>query len=203
MVVIIDYGMGNLHSIKRTINKFNSECIVSSKKADIQKATKLILPGVGHFKTAINNLIELDLIDLLNSKVIENNVSILGICLGAQLFSKFSHEGNCKGLGWIDADVVKFKISDKLRFKIPHIGWNNVMIKHSNRLNRFISEDDQFYFVHSYHFNCNDPSDIWMTSVYDYEFVSAIRCGNIYGTQFHPEKSHSVGCFLLKEFMAI
>jgi len=199
-IVIIDYGMGNLRSVYNKFKWMGINCIVSSNKRDIESATKLILPGVGHFKYGMENLNKLGLIELLSRKVIDEKTIILGICLGTQLFCKHSEEGDCDGLGWVDAQVVKFKVSDKLKYKIPHMGWNNVKIINTNYLDQIIDKNDQFYFVHSYHLKCNNYSDIWTTTEYDYEFISAIHRDNIYGTQFHPEKSHDVGYELLKKF---
>ncbi len=200
MIIITDYGMGNLRSVQNKFRRMGNECKISSKHDDILKADKLILPGVGHFKHGMKQLKELRLIDILNKKVIEEKTPILGICLGTQIFAKHSEEGDCDGLGWIDAGVVKFTVSDKIKFKVPHMGWNDVKVINSTNLDKGLKEDDQFYFVHSYHLQCENPSDIWMTSIYDYEFTSAIHHGNIYGTQFHPEKSHDAGYELLKKF---
>lgn len=192
--------MGNLRSISNKFKKIGVSAAVSAKHADIAAADKLVLPGVGNFNYGMRNLKMLGLIQILNKKVIEDNTQIMGICLGAQLFANHSEEGDCAGLGWIDAEVIKFDVSDKIKYKVPHIGWNNVTIKNSNVLNQDIKPEDQFYFVHSYHLKCNNPADIWMTSTYDYQFVAAIRRDNIIGTQFHPEKSHDVGLDLLKIF---
>ena len=200
MIVIIDYGMGNLRSILKKFNKMYVECIISSKKEDIERADKLILPGVGHFKAGMKQLKDLGLIGVLNEKVLNGKTPILGICLGVQLFCNHSEEGNCKGLSWIDSDVIRFRVSDKIKFKVPHMGWNNIKTINKNCLDEEINTHDQFYFVHSYHLKCNNASDVWMTSVYDYEFVSAIHEDNIYGTQFHPEKSHEAGMKIIKKF---
>lgn len=208
MIVIINYNMGNLRSVQNKFRRFGGNCQISSAKEDIEKADKLILPGVGHFKYGMKNLTELGLVDLLNKKVIEEKTPILGICLGTQLFCKHSEEGDCEGLGWIDAEVVKFKVSDKIKYKVPHMGWNDVRIVNSNDLDKGIIEKwnggilelNQYYFVHSYHLKCKEPSDVWMSTTYDYEFVSAVHRNNIYGTQFHPEKSHDAGYELLKQF---
>ena len=203
-IVIVDYGMGNLRSVFNKFKRMGVDCIVTSKREEIKKANKLILPGVGHFKYAMQNLHELELIEIISRKVIGEKTPILGICLGTQLFAKYSEEGDCKGFGWIDAEVIKFKVSNRLRFKVPHMGWNNVSVKkNANRLDKIIKRDDQFYFVHSYHLKCNNPSDVWMTSDYNYEFVSAVNRENIYGTQFHPEKSHDAGFELLKSFVEL
>ena len=140
------------------------------------------------------------MIEILNKKVLADNTPILGICLGVQLFSKFSEEGQIEGLGWINAHVIRFNVKDKLKYKIPHIGWNSVEFKNRNRLDSGVDENDSFYFVHSYHLMCNEKSEIWMKTIYECEFVSAIRKNNIFGTQFHPEKSHDSGIKLLKSF---
>ena len=200
MIVIVDYGMGNLRSVYNKFKKMGVPCLISSEKEDIESAEKLILPGVGHFKYGMENLSKFGLLETLNKKVIQEKTPIFGICLGTQLFCSYSEEGNCKGLGWLDAEVVKFRVSDTLKYKVPHMGWNDVKIKNSNFIDKVINSTDKFYFVHSYHLKCNNQADVWMTTEYDYEFVSAVCIGNIYGTQFHPEKSHDAGYELLKKF---
>jgi len=200
MIVIIDYGMGNLRSVYNKFKRMGINCIISSKKEDIESAEKLILPGVGHFKYGMQNLQSFGLIDILIKKVIDEKTPILGICLGTQLFCRHSQEGNCEGLGWLDAEVVKFNVSDRLKYKVPHMGWNDVTVRNSNALDKVINAGEKFYFVHSYHLKCNDQTDVWMTTEYDYEFVSAVHRDNIFGTQFHPEKSHDAGYKLLKAF---
>lgn len=199
-IVIIDYGMGNLRSVYNKFKRMGIDCTISSNIKDIEQAAKLILPGVGHFSYGMTNLHKLGFVDLLNKKVIDEKTPIFGICLGTQLFCKHSEEGDSDGLGWINSEVVKFKVSDKLKYKVPHMGWNDVIIKNSNSLDKVIGSGEKFYFVHSYHLKCNDQKDVWMTTEYDYEFVSAVRKDNIFGTQFHPEKSHDVGYELLKKF---
>lgn len=202
-IVIVDYGMGNLRSVFNKFKKTGIECLVSSKKEDIYSAEKIILPGVGHFKYGMKNLRELNLIETLNIKVINQKTPIFGICLGTQLFCSNSEEGNCEGLGWLDATVVRFKVTDRLKYKIPHIGWNDVKVKNSNSLDRDMCANEKFYFVHSYHLKCHEKADVWMTTEYDYEFVSAVHRENIYGTQFHPEKSHDAGVKLLQKFVEL
>ena len=203
MIVIINYGMGNLRSISNKFRKLDIPAIVSSDIDTIKKADKLILPGVGHFRTGMTHLNEMGAISILNDMVIKNKVPILGICLGVQLFTSFSEEGNLKGLNWIDATTIRFKVSDKITYKVPHMGWNTVEFENRNRLDEHLDYNDSFYFVHSYHLKCNDKSVVWMKTVYDYEFVSAIRMDNIYGTQFHPEKSHEAGMFIIKNFAEV
>ncbi len=202
-IVIIDYHMGNLRSLYNKFRRLNINCTITSDSDEILMADKLILPGVGHFKKGIDNLKILGLDKILLKKVIEEKTPILGICLGMQLFCKRSEEGDAEGLGWIDAEVIRFRVSDKIKYKVPHMGWNNVKIIKRNSLDNFINNDDHFYFVHSYHVKCNNVEDVWMTSIYDYEFVSAIYHDNIIGTQFHPEKSHDAGLEFLKRFVEL
>ncbi len=199
-IVIIDYGMGNLRSVYNKCKRVGFSVLISNNKNDIVQADKLILPGVGHFANGMQKLAKLELLDVLNQKVINEKTPILGICLGMQLFCKFSEEGNVNGLGWIDADVVKFSTDNK-RFKIPHMGWNNIIpCKESFLLNEF-NTDHLFYFVHSYYVRCNNQSDVLTTTEYNTEFVSSIQRDNITGVQFHPEKSHEWGELLMKNFL--
>ena len=202
-VVIVDYGMGNLNSIKKAMDRLKVESIISSDPADISDSRKIILPGVGHFKKAMSNLNELNLIDALNEEVLFKKKPILGICLGMQLFAEKSEEGNCNGLGWLNAEVVKFATSDKSRYKVPHMGWNQIFIKKKSLLMNNISELSEFYFVHSYHIKLGDKSDLLNETRFDCNFTSAIEKENIFGVQYHPEKSHDVGLSLLKNFIEL
>ena len=176
---------------------------MSADSKDIEAADKLILPGVGHFSNAMDNLKELGLIEILNKKVLEDRVPILGICLGMQLMATKSEEGNYEGLGWFDAEVVKFSVKDKLKYKIPQVGWNQIAIKKESKLMKSIPNLSEFYFVHSYHVKCNDKSDIVNTTDYEYRFTSAIEKSNIYGVQYHPEKSHDVGIQMITNFIEL
>jgi len=201
-VVIINYGVGNLRSVQKIFERLHVKSLISSDKNEIALAEKLILPGVGNFKNGITNLYNLDLIDILHKKVLEEKIPILGICLGMQLFSRFSEEGNSVGLGWLDADTIRFRLSDK-RHKIPHIGWNSIDIKRGSSILNGLPADCNFYFVHGYHIRCNSKQDILSTTEYGYEFVSAVQKDNIFGTQFHPEKSHGAGETLLRNFLSL
>jgi cyclase len=215
MLVIVDYKMGNHHSVKKKLDGLKVESLISSDPEIILNATKLILPGVGHFGKAMENLRELNLIDALNEAVLVKKTPILGICLGMQLMAKSSEEGtenrelraesrdlfSVKGLGWFDADVVKFKVNDTLRFKVPHTGWNTISIEKESPLMKNISPDSEFYFVHSYYMKANDASDVLNYTDYGTPFASAISKGNIYGFQYHPEKSHDVGLQLIRNFV--
>lgn len=199
-VVIVDYGMGNLNSVKRKLKRIQVDALITSSFDDIINADKIILPGVGHFQMAMENLTRLDLIDVLNEVVLIKGKPILGICLGMQLLANHSEEGDVNGLGWIDADVVKFKVSNTQTYKIPHTGWNQIEISKESKLMNKIPPLSEFYFVHSYHFKSNNNQDILNKTEYDYKFVSAVEKNNIFGVQYHPEKSHDVGEQLLKNF---
>ncbi|MBI4649231.1 MAG: imidazole glycerol phosphate synthase subunit HisH [Bacteroidia bacterium] len=200
-VVIIDYGMGNLRSVYNKLIKLNADVLVSSSVDDIEKAAKLILPGVGHFLKGMKNLREYKILDILKKRVLEDKVPILGICLGMQLFAKHSQEGDVEGLGWLDADVVRFRIKDKLRFKIPHIGWNSVTLNKNISMFDNINALSLYYFVHSYHIVCNNSDDILTTTEYEYEFTSGVIKDNIIGLQFHPEKSQAQGAKIIGNFL--
>jgi imidazole glycerol-phosphate synthase subunit HisH len=202
-MVIIDYGMGNLNSVKRKFYRIGVTAEITSNHLDILNAEKIVLPGVGHFQKAVENLKHLKLWDALNTAVLVKKTPILGICLGMQLMAKKSEEGEVEGLGWFDAEVVRFRIHDPLKFKVPHMGWNHVTIKKPSKLFDDVNLDSGFYFVHSYHLKCNDSSDILNETLYEYPFVSAIQRDNITGLQYHPEKSHDAGEQLLRNFVKI
>lgn len=202
MIVIIDYGMGNIGSIANMIKKAGGESTVTSDPEIIANAEKLIIPGVGSFDNGMKNLKDFGLIDILNKKVLEDKVPILGICLGMQLLANSSEEGILPGLGWIDAACKKFDFGDENNnLRIPHMGWNEVNIKKHDNLFRNMFEDASFYFVHSYHVDCNNAGDIAASSFYGFEFTSSIQHENIFATQFHPEKSHKYGLLLMKNFV--
>lgn len=202
-VLVLDYGMGNIFSVTKKLNRLKIDSVVSSSQDEILSADKIILPGVGHFGKAMENLKKLNLIDVLNHEVLIKKKPILGICLGMQLMANKSEEGNVEGLGWIDADVVRFRINDKLKYKVPHTGWNQISISKESKLMHNIPNFSEFYFVHSYHFKTNNPVDILNETEYENRFVSAIEKENIYGVQYHPEKSHDIGELLLKNFVSL
>jgi imidazole glycerol-phosphate synthase subunit HisH len=200
MIGIIDYGMGNLGSVKRKFDLIGEKSVISSNPQELESFDKLILPGVGHFSKAVSELKSRKLWDLLNEKVLIQKTPILGICLGMQLMAKHSEEGNVEGLGWFDASIVKFIIKDTLKYKVPHMGWNQVNISKSSDLFNQVDLESGFYFVHSYHIKCNVKEDVLCETTYDYPFVSAIQKDNIFGVQYHPEKSHDAGEQLLRNF---
>ena len=202
-IVIIDYGMGNLRSVQKKFNKVGFEAEISNDPSVIASATKLVLPGVGHFSHGVKKLKELGIWDVLNEVVLEKKTPILGICLGMQLMAKHSHEGDVEGLGWFDAEVVKFQVEDQLKYKVPHMGWNNTSTKKENILYSNLNNESMFYFVHSYYMECKNDADVLATTGYEDQFVSAIQKENIYGTQFHPEKSHDDGDRMIKNFVEL
>ncbi len=199
-IIIIDYGMGNLRSIIKRFERIGVPAEITGDPVKIAEAGKLILPGVGHFLNGMKNLRDSGLIGVLNEKVQVKKTPILGICLGMQLFANSSEEGFAEGLGWLNASVVRFHVSDKVKFKIPHIGWNSATPQKHSLLLKGILETNLFYFVHSYHMVCNSKEDVLATTTYDYEFTSAVEKNNIFGTQFHPEKSFDSGLTLLHNF---
>lgn len=200
MITIIDIGMGNLLSISNMLAKLKIKSTISHNIEYIENAEKLILPGVGSFDNAMNSLNKNNLIPILSKRVIKDKVPILGICLGMQLFSKKSEEGDLPGLSWIDGETVRFHFNGNRNMKIPHMGWNTVTVRDMESLFKGMNGEIRFYFVHSYYLKCYDESDILSTTSYGFEFVSSIRRGNIYGTQFHPEKSHKFGMQLFRNF---
>lgn len=202
-IVIADYGMGNLHSVQKKLLRLHADVSISSDPKEILAADKLILPGVGHFGKAMENLRRLQLIDTLNEAVLVKGTPILGICLGMQLMAKRSEEGNAEGLAWFDAEIVRFQVEDTLKYKIPHTGWNQVEIKKSSPLMQDIQERAEFYFVHSFHARTSDPSIVLNETQYGYSFVSALEKDNIFGVQYHPEKSHDAGEKLMRNFSSL
>jgi imidazole glycerol-phosphate synthase subunit HisH len=202
-IAIIDYGMGNVFSIQKKLNQLACKSIITNKKEDIATASRIILPGVGHFGRAMENLSKLGLIEVLNESVLHNKKPILGICLGMQLMASFSEEGNVKGLNWFDANVRRFDLKDKVRYKVPHTGWNQIEIAKNSNLMKNLNNDSEFYFVHAYYVECNNSSDILTRTEYEIPFTSAIEKENIVGVQFHPEKSHDYGFQLLKNFISL
>lgn len=202
MITIIDYGMGNLRSVQKAFERIRVLANISSDVSEILNAEKLVLPGVGHFAQGISNLKQKGLFNTLNEAVIEKKKPILGICLGMQLMTEYSEEGNCEGFGWINANTNRFTFNTN-GLKIPHMGWNNLSVKNSDSIFRGISAENFFYFVHSYFISCKNESDILTETMYGNNFVSSFQKGNIFGCQFHPEKSHDKGLQVLKNFAEI
>jgi len=200
-IAIIDYGLGNIRSVYGAIDKIGASVTITDNISKLKKSDKLILPGVGAFADGMENLKQKGLIEPLFEMVVEQKKPIFAICLGFQLLAKESSEfGDHKGLGLIDAKVRKIKIKDK-KFRIPHVGWNDMIKVRDSFLWAEIPKDTLFYYVHSYHVICNDEKIIIGKCKYGIEFVSAIQYENIVATQFHPEKSQYFGLQLLKNFI--
>ena len=201
MIVIIDYGMGNLGSILNMCRFLNIEASIEDDVELIKNAKKIILPGVGSFDTAMERIKKNGLQDVLNKKALEEKIPFLGICLGMQLLTNRSQEGSLPGLGWIDAEAIKFPENRVL--KVPHVGWNEAKPGKSDPMVKGLLEDSRFYFVHSYFVKTNNSEHSLMKTNYGITFDSAISKDNIYGFQFHPEKSHKYGMKILKNFSEI
>jgi glutamine amidotransferase len=199
MITIVNYDMGNLGSIQNMLKKIGVKSIITSSPDDIFIAKKLILPGVGHFKRAMENLTSFGLIEALNQKVLVEKTPILGICLGMQLMTTFSEEGDCRGLGWIDAQTYNFPSYESTGLKVPHMGWNEILFPKPHFLAEGLIEP-RFYFVHTYRVLCESIENVLCTTSYGETFHSGICKENILGVQFHPEKSHAFGMKLLENF---
>jgi len=201
-VCIIDYGLGNLGSMKNMLNKLGVNVIVSKDPDIISKARSLILPGVGSYDTGMKNLNDFGLIKILQKQVIDNNIPILGVCLGMQLFSKSSEEGHLPGLGWINSETIRFRFNQEhSKLKVPHMGWNWIDSRKTSPLLESLYNASRFYFVHSYHVHCFEPDDVLAETSYGTNFTSILARNNIFWVQFHPEKSHRYGMKLLSNFL--
>jgi glutamine amidotransferase len=194
--------MGNIGSVKKAFDRLRIPTLVSNKLKVLEKAAGLLLPGVGHFETAMKNLQEDGLDETITELVVERKMPILGICLGMQLLTDYSEEGGVNGLGLISANTIKFKLKSDL-FHIPHMGWNSLEIMSNAPLFKGISPQELFYFVHSYYVVCDNEIDVASRTTYGNSFVSSFNHENIFGCQFHPEKSHEAGLKLLSNFSNI
>lgn len=202
MIGILNYGLGNINSIANIIKNVGGESRIISNHNDIEGIKKLIIPGVGAFDHGMRGLHDNNWVELLNKMVSDEAITVLGICLGMQLMCGSSEEGKLDGLGWIDAQVEKFNFKNHHDKKVPHMGWNAIETVKDSKL--FPPENDQrFYFVHSYHVICNEKKDISTTTEYGFNVTASFEKKNIYGVQFHPEKSHRFGKELFKRFIAI
>ncbi len=201
-VTVVDYGCGNLGSIANMLRVIGHTSVVTSDASEIAKANKLILPGVGSFDSGMQRLRESGLVEVLQQKVIKEKTPVLGICLGMQLMTAGSEEGTTRGLGWINATTIRFDAAKaQSSIRVPHMGWNTVERKLKNGITTDQLDDDRFYFVHGFHLHNVPTHQIMFTTEYGYEFVSGIAHENIFGVQFHPEKSHRFGMRLLKNFV--
>lgn len=205
MITIVDIGLGNLNSIKNALDYLQIKSQIEDDISKIKKSSKIILSGVGSFDAAMKKFFENGLKETLDEKVLIEKVPVLGICLGMQLMSNKSEEGERNGLRWIDAETLSFKNRIDQKYKIPHIGWNKVKILNSSPLLKGIEETQisKYYFVHSYFVKINDRTKPILKTNYGIDFVSAFQKDNIYGVQFHPEKSYKYGMKILENFAII
>ena len=201
MITIIDYGMGNIGSLQNMIKRVGGTSISTSDPIEILSAQKLILPGVGHFGQAMERLVNLKLVDILNEAVIQRHIKILCICLGAQLATQSSEEGIKPGFGWIDGKTIRFQLGNE--YRLPHMGWNDIKLQKESRLFTGMPENPRFYFVHSYHLALEQKEDILAETEYGYKFTAAFEHENIYGMQYHPEKSHKYGMCIMNNFVEL
>lgn len=204
MIIILDYGMGNLGSHVNMMRKIGLKNVkASSQISDLEKAEKIIIPGVGAFDAGMTKLIKYGFVEVLNYKALEEQIPVLGICLGMHLFARESDEGQLKGLGWIDSKVVHFRFTGHERsLKVPHMGWNTInIVRNSILLNGMEDQENRFYFVHSFHLNADSNQYTIATCNYGYNFPAVIQKDNIFGAQFHPEKSHKFGMKLYRNFV--
>lgn len=201
MITILNYGSGNLNAIKNIYERLNISYEFATSKEQLQSADHILLPGVGAFDETISTLMAKGYLEVLNKKVLDEKVPLLGICVGMQMLADSSEEGELNGLGWIHGNVNKFDknlIPEKP--KIPHLGWNSIEIMQECPLFKDIDPEIGFYFIHSYYYECADESNVVSNTKYGKVFHSAVNKENIYGVQFHPEKSHDNGIQLLRNF---
>ncbi len=199
MIKIIDYGVGNIKAFVNLYKRLGIEIEIASNYRSLTNASKLILPGVGHFDYAMNKFNESGMIETVNNLVTKKKVPVLGICVGMQIMAMSSDEGTKKGLGWIDAEVKKIDIKNN-NFRLPHMGWNNIIINKNDDILKNLDNNSTFYFLHSYYFNCTNENNVVAFSNYGSNFPSIVRQENIIGIQCHPEKSHEFGEQILKNF---
>lgn len=198
---MIDYGLGNINAFVNIYKQLNVPVKLANSSLDLIEASHIILPGVGAFDSAMHSLHDSGMMDDLNKAVVNDQKPILGVCVGMQMLGLSSEEGGARGLGWIDGVVKKIDKSNiPYMARLPHMGWNGVDPKNNEGLFSNLAEDAHFYFLHSYHFYPGNVFDILATTTYGESFVCAIKKGNIFGVQFHPEKSHASGIQLLKNF---
>ncbi|MCB0751567.1 MAG: imidazole glycerol phosphate synthase subunit HisH [Ignavibacteriae bacterium] len=201
MIGIIDYGLGNIKAFANVYKNLDLDYQIIKNSEDLIKVSKIILPGVGSFDHAMNLLNNSGMRNTLDNLVLKEKIPVLGICVGLQILANGSEEGNLPGLGWIDAEVKKFDASTiPYKTRLPHMGWNIVEAQSDNYLLSSLNEKPRFYFLHSYYFKCNNSSDSISQTNYGSYFTSAVNKENIYGVQFHPEKSHHNGIQVLKNF---
>lgn len=201
MITLINYGSGNIHAIANIYKRINIPYVITSDPKELLSAQKLILPGVGDFDETMMLLNNLGIKGILDELVLEKKIPILGVCVGMQILGNKSEEGSLEGFGWIKGQIKKIDESKLIRKPhLPHMGWNTIKVKRESSLFDNVIPDNGFYFLHSYYFDCDNASDVLATVTYGEEFASAINHENVYGFQFHPEKSHQNGIELFRNF---
>lgn len=201
-ITIIDYGVGNLGSIQNMLKKLGAQSEIATDVGAIERATKIILPGVGAFDAGMTQLNQSGLRPALDAAVLQKRVPVSGICLGMQLMTEGSEEGSLPGLGWVPAKTIRFLPEPNETMKIPHMGWSIVTKAKQSPVLDLLEDESRFYFVHSYHVDCRNRADVLLTAQYgSVHFDAAFERENILGFQFHPEKSHRFGMTLLKAFL--
>lgn len=204
MITIIDYGLGNVLAFVNVYTRLNIPVAVAKTAADLAGATRLILPGVGSFDHAMERLNQSGMRDALETLVVQQRMPVMGICVGMQMLAKASDEGRLPGLGWIDGQVRKFDLATMpAGSNLPHMGWNDVNPTADGGLFKGLEKDARFYFLHSYYFECAQEANVLAVTDYGPDFSCAVRRDNVYGVQFHPEKSHHFGSQLLRNFAEV
>jgi glutamine amidotransferase len=203
MIAILEYGTGNVSSIKNMLKRIGIEAVITNDIEVVKTASKLILPGVGHFDYCMSQLRKAAFFDVMERRVLEDKILVLGVCAGSQMLMEKSEEGTGTGLGWIKGEVVKFK-QDQMPndYKVPHMGWTDVQPQQGNFLYEGIREP-RFYFTHSYHILPVDAASVTATANYGYSITASVQQNNIMGVQFHPEKSHHFGMKLYQNFASL
>lgn len=203
MIGIINYGVGNISAFKNIYKQLNIPIKIVSSENELDDVSKIILPGVGHFDYAMTRFQDSGMVNRVNQMVMQDKTPVVGICVGMQMMAKRSDEGELAGLGWIDAEVKKFDpdlTMGKMQLPLPHMGWNDIEKSGNSPILEGLDHSSRFYFLHSYYFVCNNPNDIIAQTNYGGIYTSAANHENVYGIQFHPEKSHKYGIQLLKNF---
>jgi glutamine amidotransferase len=201
---IVNYGSGNVHAVSNIYSRLNIEHVISGDPKVLESVSHLILPGVGAFDETMRILYDTGLKAFLDEMVLHRKTPVMGICVGMQLLAESSEEGNLPGFGWIKGAVKKFNPADlSVKPYLPHLGWNTVDLNYDHPLFKDIEQDKGFYFLHSYYYHCTNQCDIMGTTTYGKPFASAVHHENIYGMQFHPEKSHGNGINLFRNFINI
>jgi imidazole glycerol-phosphate synthase subunit HisH len=201
MIAIVNYGLGNVRAFVNVYERLHLSVLVAETPNDLKAASRLILPGVGAFDHAMGKLNNSGMLHAIEKLVLDQQMPILGVCVGMQMLARSSDEGKLPGLGWIEGRVRKFDIRGLSgKVQLPHMGWNTIQAREDNRLLGAFNHSSRFYFLHSYYFECHDERDSIAKTEYGIRFSSAVNIRNIYGVQFHPEKSHDWGIQLLKKF---